>query len=52
MGNCVRVKDNNRLGTQKSVSFDFDDVTWLKYCRYSVKHYPINQSKYSVPIYR
>ena len=25
MGNCARVKDNNRLGTQKSVSFDFDE---------------------------
>ena len=22
-------------------------VTWLKYCRYGVKHYPINQSIFS-----
>ena len=66
-----RVKDNNPLGTQKTVSLDFDEemgswgppgelqifkidhillhvivaaVTWLKYCRYGVKFYPINQS--------
>ena len=61
----ARVKDNNRLRTQKTVLFDFDkdlaregrqgnfeiaklitvivaDVTWLKYYRYGVKHYPIN----------
>ena len=25
MGNYARVKDNNRLGTQKAVSFDFDE---------------------------
>ena len=24
--------------------FDKAPVTWLKYCRYGVKHYPINQS--------
>ena len=51
------VKDNNRLSTQKTVSLDFEEDffkidpfkpivaadVWLKYCRYGVKHYPINQ---------
>ena len=51
------VKNNNPLGTQKTVSLNFEEknfqtihfqlidaaVIWLKYCRYGVKHFPINQ---------
>ena len=60
-----RVNDTYPIGTQKSVSLDFDEecagedrqgntdhifllkdaaVTWVKFCRYGVKLYPINQS--------
>ena len=39
------IKQSNMDWTQYT-DFFYSAVVWLKYCRYGVKHYPINQSIY------
>ena len=42
----AKVSDYRAVGLSSRKTIDTHSLTWLKYCRYGVKLYPINQSIY------